>query len=320
MQKSESFFIVVFSLFVLGVSSGCTREMDKKASKVTLRLPSAQGKTIGAQSIDMTTTCFAVNIYGEGINTSPNSCGITVGVYSGMTKGNGNIELDVPKGSNRTIELIRYDLANASDACPTSFDPSNCSDISMCAMYRSGEALNVDTTDDEVLVTIILDSSATASYSSAELCSSGAIKALLTSGGAVTDSTGYNLIASNARHSSVSMNGSSIETWDDSGSSNFGLTVPAYVRSITRKPDSQQLYGLLTNNEVVHLDGSGGQSALTSCPFETCTIPKWIQSISAGFGKNLYGIDAGGGVYKITSTGLTKITDVNPLINQVVIH
>jgi hypothetical protein len=85
--------------------------------------------------------------------------------------------------------------------------------------------------------------------------------------------------------------------------SGLSAEVRPQVASLTRKPDTGILYGLLHDGTIVEVNAATGDyiQLTGSCPFTTCTIPVWIQSITAGAADSLYGLDHGGTFYKIVS-------------------
>lgn len=89
-------------------------------------------------------------------------------------------------------------------------------------------------------------------------------------------------------------------------SSNFidaeNISVKSEVYSLTVKPDTQVVYGLLQGGQIVQVDRTtGGYIEPATCPFNVtnCQVPAWMQSVSAGLAGNLYGLDHSGNVYRL---------------------
>ena len=65
------------------------------------------------------------------------------------------------------------------------------------------------------------------------------------------------------------------------------------LRTVSRKPDSQKYFGVIGDSQLVEVLGNGSYVPLSEaqCPFSTCQVPAWVQSISAGTGTDLFGLD-----------------------------
>jgi hypothetical protein len=100
------------------------------------------------------------------------------------------------------------------------------------------------------------------------------------------------------------------------------IDVPPAYYSLTMKPDSGAYYAMSHSGSVVKVTASGAIDSSAACPFATCTVPVWFQSITAGAGTDLFGLDHGGNMYKMNADGsVTKIgTGLNPAISQVAVH
>jgi hypothetical protein len=102
----------------------------------------------------------------------------------------------------------------------------------------------------------------------------------------------------------------------------FGPTsveLPEEIFSLTLKPGSDsnagKYYGLLHSGQIVEVNtSSGSYSEPTTCPFDVtnCMVPEWMQSISAGYGKELYGLDHGGNVYLIKQSDVVSMSVTFP--------
>lgn len=109
----------------------------------------------------------------------------------------------------------------------------------------------------------------------------------------------------------------------DSVAQKTEILVPPYIRSVTQKPDSPEVYfGLQEDGQIVQLDVDNGTVMSNyTCPFVTCQVPVWLQSISAGKGDKIYGLDHGGNLYDIQiSLGVLNMVleeKFSPAVNQV---
>src|SRR4051812_39824324 len=98
----------VLSMLVI-MSIGCGR---KKAESSSVRIalpdaPSALGK-VSANSFDPTPFCYIVNIVGDGISQVNAPCGPPEGATSGFAAPSSVVEVSVPRGTGRTVELFGY--------------------------------------------------------------------------------------------------------------------------------------------------------------------------------------------------------------------
>lgn len=105
----------------------------KKASSssISIILPSAQNQKISSKAIqsnpsalgafDFTLACFAVNVVGDGIDPKINSCGPNVGIFSGFKTPGSTVQMIVPTGKNRSVEVYLFNRASAGDSCPLDF-------------------------------------------------------------------------------------------------------------------------------------------------------------------------------------------------------
>ena len=325
-MKTIGFTLVirVFAASLLAViASSCSPQKGDRAL-VTLQVPKSAPMTKSdaslASTVDLTLTCFGVNVTGPGMPANANGCGLSVGAASNMVLGGCQISLEVPRGSGRRVELFRYELPIGESACPA-WTPANCSNRVLCSTLRSGQADGVNIDSGEATVEITLDLNTSTPVSTAPVCGAGQLLVVVHSDGRVTNGAdgAFNPDVSDAKAVCVSIKDGMVETWNVAGQSG-SLSVPPHVTSVTRKPDSRQLYGLIGTNELVALDGNGSWSAVTTCPFDTCSVPPFMVSISAGFDKALYGLDAGGGLYKLTASGPQKVLDLSPTVWSVVYY
>lgn len=109
--------------FTLGTSFvlGCSRPVEHSSTTITIQAPAAYGKAGAMAAMPANRkVCYAVNVFGPGIDRSPAStCNPQMGVVAGFVESGKEISLSVPQGSDRTIELFAYLLPSGSTVdCP----------------------------------------------------------------------------------------------------------------------------------------------------------------------------------------------------------
>ena len=116
--------ICVLALLIL---NGCKRPQLEESS-ISIQIPTAQqfseryGKvqSLGA-TVDYKLLCFAVNVKGEGIPTTPAlTCDVERGIVSSdAVAAGGSINVEVTPGKNRLFEFYGFLRSSETDACPT---------------------------------------------------------------------------------------------------------------------------------------------------------------------------------------------------------
>ena len=334
-MMSKSQYAFSFSLVMVVTISwlGCARA--PQSSALVIKTPtqySAQGKAMNQSMAVYPTTdngqiCYAVNVIGGGIEESSSACGPNKGKFAGTVMAGGSLSLDVPKGTGRTVELYLY-MASTGESCPQW--EFTCSTQQNCRLYKVGSLTNVDMSGDVTNLTINAsfpgwDQNVVTNSGSPLLCQAR-LRGMLASSGDVLDELGSKFpvdLSTPTNESFYSIDGR-VDVITSSGVlSNFpGTRLSPIVRSVTQKPDNLKLYGIVGLGMLVEVDSqTGGWKALdsTSCPFATCQVPPWIQSVSAGLGQSLFGLDHGGKIYKLNSTSDFTIMPltVSPTINQI---
>lgn len=272
--------------------------------------------------------CWAINITGENIPTTNAFCGPSIGKKVGFVDGGARIEMTVSKGTNRKIELFLYLAPEGDDVCPNWDDSfNNNGEVFYSRSYKVGEKTGVDFNSDIVTVSItanfpdIATTVAAATGSSSCQPPVGTLQSTLLSSGDVLDGSGtvFNSAQSHPTNSAVINTSNSKPSFTGKATNSFlikfngkEVQAPPFLASVTRKPDgSGEFFGLLHNGEIVKIDGNSGaiSNLQNSCPFHTCKVPRWMESISAGFGKNLYAKDHSGQIYLLSAGG--ALTDLN---------
>ena len=159
-------FLLICSPIFFG--SACHRAADEAgtgggSTAVSIRIPTAQefnklSSKVGSQSvsaqaaIDYDLLCFAVNVKGAGIPTTPaQSCEIERGIINGSVPAGGALTLDLPAGV-ASFEIYGFLRTSASQGCPT-FLPSGW-DWPLQKTYFLGRANSITLTPPEANVAI----------------------------------------------------------------------------------------------------------------------------------------------------------------------
>jgi hypothetical protein len=320
-------------------NSACSRATSDESTIVNFKTPTmAALKLSTAQSISKQRItkaealptdrkiCFAINVTGPGIETQPVKCLGSVGQVAGFTGENSELSLVLPRGNDRNFELLIF-LADPDKSCPTlTTDIINSSFLNRT--FISGSAKNISLTKDSETVNILLNfpglQNSMAKDASIGTClASGRLKGTLFSNGDASDANG-NLTSESSPLNAAFYMANFANIWSlsyltSSGELNTGSgsvsEIPPYVFSVTRKPDSGLLYGLLHDGQIVEINISSTPTLVTvplACPFSVaaCKVPVWMQSISAGAGDELFGLDHGGMIYRLDALGATP-TDVS---------
>jgi len=134
----------------LPFTSACSGGLGKSAdssgsteSTISIVTPASMGK-MGSLPSDRK-VCYGANIKGPGIDSSAdNSCAIPAGVLSKFVEPGATLEVSVPKGSDREVELFAYlQPAGQNTACDSlTVDLGTASKLQ--GMYKVGSADNVD--------------------------------------------------------------------------------------------------------------------------------------------------------------------------------
>lgn len=304
---------------------GCTRP-ENASSKISIKTPGAQAIRAAAAFPPGKKVCYGVNVTGVGI---VGGAGLTCsgsGISAGFVPENSELIVEVPKGSKREFELFVF-LAEPADNCPE-FSTS----LDKLKLFSTGKAV-ADTEAAEMSLEIqSVFPGATNSLATLSCNSPSGLKAKLMSNGDLLDAGDVLLAASSpvaeGAWTSPFADSLGVGVLSSGGYVNIAsdnLKIPDSVFSVTRKPDDGLYYGLQHDGQIVKLvrDGSEFQMsavAAGACPFAVtnCQVPVWMQSISAGYGTELYGLDHGGGIHKLTATGPVETgVSVDPSVSQV---
>lgn len=327
--------------------TACTRESGRElTSGIHITMPSksdmqgSQGAPFPANS----KVCFGVEVSAPDIPQSQaNSCSPSIGQAAGFVAEGETVTITVQKGSARKFNLVAY-LTQPDQACPQ-FDAAFLSNpANQLNTYVIGRTDPIDLTKDEETVAIAYSFPGTsASYASSvtpsSVCAStGSLKGYVTASGDVFDaSSTRNANLSTPINESLFMTGlpdaRATGVISSTAMLNAGTSMeaqlPPWLHSLTRKPDTGKYYALDEEGQIyeVSIPTSGNavaaQVAASSCPFATagCKVPVWMQSISAGFGTQLYSIDHGGQVYAVEAGGPSALSlDLGPTVSQIAFY
>ena len=85
----------------------------------TLRSAAHSKSDVSTLSFDWASVCYIVNVTGPGVSESKaNACEIPTGVFKGSVPPGGSVELVVPRGANRRLEVFIYRRLATGDTCP----------------------------------------------------------------------------------------------------------------------------------------------------------------------------------------------------------
>lgn len=327
-------------LFCLLSGMACTRpeSRDANSSKIMINIPqgmnglSAQGSALPSDK----KACYGVKVKGPGITSLPQVCGADLGLYSGFVEAGGSFSFDLPKGDNRSFELIIH-LVGLTESCPAWDEKFGSYLNQLQSTYSAGKTEGVSIKNPEETISITMNFPGVANHiasTGATACSSR-LKGKLYSNGDVYDNSGNLLTGSSPMNESFYSTTLSTDIYGvgfitAGGLLNIGsalpIEIPPHVYSVTRKPDSGVMYGLVGGGQVVMITPSLGTATVTeldstNCPFtiDNCKVPMWMQSISAGFGTDIYSLDHAGSIYKLSSGEVLTATgdSVSETVTQI---
>jgi hypothetical protein len=140
---------------------GCQREGKKNSSSISIVVPPAansHNKTGGIGSMSTMPSdrkaCYGVIISGPGLTPQPaNACSPPAAIRAGFVEPGATIEISVPKGSNRTVELFAFLQASGLDQPCPAFNPS-LSAAQIAATYKLDSVSSIDMSGEVTRVTL----------------------------------------------------------------------------------------------------------------------------------------------------------------------
>lgn len=176
-------FILILSLFAV---TACNRAKPKTSSTISIRAPGDPAFLGKSDTQSLATipagrkVCYGVTVTGPGITTNPPStCNPNTGLIAGFVEANGLLELNVPRGTGRQIDLYLY-LMNSGDNGPCPKMNAAFSANELLQTYRIGSALNISLVNDVETVAIAADFPGVSSNLAQQLslpasCTAGAV-------------------------------------------------------------------------------------------------------------------------------------------------
>jgi hypothetical protein len=352
----RSLFYLTLGFGIFESISGCNRpSVSNQMSNITFVAPNKSELLAKVTKLNETlpankSFCFAVTVKGQGIEESVGTidkCQSSVGLSAGFVLDGELLTLDVPKGSSRNFDLYLY-LAEPGTVCPVFNSSFLSTNEAYSKTYKVGSALGVSLAHNEETVAINLEFKGVAQNLAADLgrvsCSDQSVpivevplipklRAVLYSDGSIVEAgfdvsilskswieSFFNLLVDTFDLYHIEAIGNGHNTVQDLMTAG-GITVPPYLHSFTADPLSGELYALSDGGDILKISRTDGSLVDYSCPFSTCNLPMWVQSISVGRGGKLYALDHSGQIYEVQSTGLSLLADaVLPSVVQVLYY
>ncbi len=155
MERYRILLLSTLATFALG----CQRTPDNESARIIIQVPEALNKTenTGAPNTTMPTDrkiCYGVNVTGPGIALqTPNTCSLASGLLAGFVEPGKTVEITVPRGENRSIELYAFLQSPGQNAPCPQFAPSLSSNM-VSRIYRVGSTSGVNLLKDTETVDI----------------------------------------------------------------------------------------------------------------------------------------------------------------------
>jgi hypothetical protein len=223
-----------------------------------------------------------------------------------------------------------YLTPDTSATCPTM--DSSCNALRDCNSYKVATASGVDTSQAESTVEMTVqfagigETAVKTDAPTSTLCA-GTVAAAMTASGTMVDSNLAPITSAASGAATITFykrqtTGAYVAVTRSAMTSD-GVTLQnarPQVRALSAKPGTSQVYGMLSDGALALMGTDGDYTTLDSanCPFTACSVPRWFRSFALGAGPEVYGLDYGGGVWKVGTAGtLTQVTTLPPYIQQV---
>lgn len=143
---------VAIALIGLG-SSACTKKNENSGSSViSLSVPDVGGSAKGTNANQKVGSfaalpanrraCFGINVIADDIPAIGTECSPKMGIVAGFVESGGTIQVEVPRGENRTFELYLYLLPDGETmSCPTMGKTFAAADLPK--LYNLGSTPNI---------------------------------------------------------------------------------------------------------------------------------------------------------------------------------
>lgn len=173
--------------FILVICLGCQRDIAKSGSTLTIQAPQAlnsMNKSGGVGALAAMPTnrkaCYGVNVSGPGIfSHQTDSCSLMVGMMAGFIEPGEMIELKVPKGEGRRVELYAY-LQDPGQNLPCPEFTKSLTPMQVTHIFQVGLATGVNNSGEKTEVEIVASFPGVTNYLAQQLampatCSSGVV-------------------------------------------------------------------------------------------------------------------------------------------------
>lgn len=138
----------------------CSRPLNKDSSRLSIRAPGHPGQLGKAEAGSLSTiptnrkACYGVSVSGQGIpGTAGTTCSPKSGVVAGFVEPNGLLELNVPQGTGRKVDLYLF-LMKPGETGPCPQMAGAFSAAQLLQTYFMGDAPNVSLSKEVEVVTI----------------------------------------------------------------------------------------------------------------------------------------------------------------------
>ena len=134
---------------------GCQRQVEKTSSTITIQIPEKMS-AMAAMPANRK-ACYGVNVTALDLPTSPaNACAPPTSLRGGFVAAGSSIEMAVPKGLNRKVELFAY-LQGIGQNLPCPLFGATLSATHLLNTYVVASATGVDMMNDVTVVELTAD-------------------------------------------------------------------------------------------------------------------------------------------------------------------
>ncbi len=157
--KVPSMFIRLphfFCVSILIFAVSCTRSPSQKDSQFSITLPpdpNVSVQSVSATAVQPSRFCYIVQIRGDGLATNEKDCYPRAGVTTEPSPPLSTIQMEVARGTGRTVELFGY-ILRESETCQSA--PRAWHSLPLNRLFLMGKVENVDTNRDEVTVNLAI--------------------------------------------------------------------------------------------------------------------------------------------------------------------
>jgi hypothetical protein len=336
----------VIYLGIVCVAAACSRDSGggsaKDQSSISIKMPSRNelAQSLISQNVTLPSdkrVCYGIHVSGSDIPVAlpATSCHGNFSQTAGFVAEGESITMSINKGSGRIFELYVY-LTELGSTCPSWDSAFEANQKNYDKVILSGTSGQVNLVNDDESISISLNypgiDNSVGTLSGNNACLStpppAILHATMGSDGSLVDIVSnpdvalafakpfwewfFELVVGSLTASDVSgVTNSSLITFSD-------VEAQRYLKSFSRKPDEDEIYAMDESGLIYQVLPGGTVSSSYTCPFATCSVPVWVQSISPGRGNKLYALDHGGTIYEVTASDLVPVgITVLPSVTQV---